>query len=452
MGFFLDAYDLTFVTAMTSTLAAVLLPPTLSKEVVGYFITLLGYAFTMIARPLGSAVFGNLADRWGRRDTLMMTIVGYSTASALTAAIPTYAQVGWAAFWIYSALRFILGVFVGGEYAAGHPFAMEYSAPRWRGLVSGIVQGAFSWGVALGGFVVAAFTAYFGQAAMQAYAWRYVFLTGLIPAVIALYIRFAMPDTPVFSEAKNKGQLEKVPFFSLFRPPALWTFLSVFVFMTGLFFSNYSLFYFATGILEKAGLAQGAASYYYGVSGVIAAIAATLWGFSSDFLGRRKALVIAGVVSAILAIPAFYVWYLGAATNDVALLYLGAALAGWLTQWPWGLVPVYLSERFATQRRASGVGFGYSSGIFISAWMPLYSIPLYDLFKPIEDGNMVRGGFLADIGRRCLRHRGVPRPRDDRGRLADSPREINPSFPPDLLFYMRRHEVGQLSSGRYIEG
>ncbi|AEA11721.1 major facilitator superfamily MFS_1 [Thermoproteus uzoniensis 768-20] len=388
MGFFLDAYDLTFVTAMTSTLAAVLLPPTLSKEVVGYFITLLGYAFTMIARPLGSAIFGNLADRWGRRDTLMITIVGYSTASALTAAIPTYAQAGWAAFWIYSALRFILGIFVGGEYAAGHPFAMEYSAPRWRGLVSGIVQGAFSWGVALGGFVVAAFTAYFGQAAMQAYAWRYVFLTGLIPAVVALYIRFAMPDTPVFSEAKNKGQLEKVPFFSLFRPPALWTFLSVFVFMTGLFFSSYSLFYFATGILEKAGLAQGAASYYYGVSGVIAAIAATLWGFSSDFLGRRKALVIAGVVSAILAIPAFYVWYLGAATNNVALLYLGAALAGWLTQWPWGLVPVYLSERFATQRRASGVGFGYSSGIFISAWMPLYSIPLYNLFKPIEDGNI----------------------------------------------------------------
>jgi hypothetical protein len=51
-------------------------------------------------------------------------------------------------------------------------------------------------------------------------------------------------------------------------------------------------------------------------------------------------------------------------------------------------VPVYLSERFATQRRGSGVGFGYSSGIFISAWMPLYSIPLYKVFYPIEDGNI----------------------------------------------------------------
>ncbi len=388
LGFFLDAYDLTFVTAMTSTLAAVLLPPTLSKETVGYFVALLGYAFTMIARPVGSAIFGNLADKWGRRDTLMLTIVGYSTASALTAAIPTYAQVGWAAFWIYSALRFILGVFVGGEYAAGHPFAMEYSAPRWRGLASGIVQGAFSWGVALGGFVVAAFTAYFGPTAMQEYAWRYVFLTGLVPAVLALYIRFAMPDTPVFSEAKNKGEIEKVPFFSLFKPPALWTFLSVFVFMTGLFFSSYSLFDFATGILEKAGLPQGLASYYYGVSGVFAAIAATLWGLASDFMGRRKALVIAAVVSAVLAVPTFYIWYLGAAVNSVPLLYLGALLAGWMTQWPWGLVPVYLSERFATQRRASGVGFGYSSGVFISAWMPLYSIPLIDLFKPIEGNNI----------------------------------------------------------------
>ena len=53
-----------------------------------------------------------------------------------------------------------------------------------------------------------------------------------------------------------------------------------------------------------------------------------------------------------------------------------------------GMVPAYLSERFATQRRASGVGFGYSSGLFIGAWIPLYAIPLYTLFYPIEDGNI----------------------------------------------------------------
>ncbi|MGC8607213.1 MAG: MFS transporter, partial [Vulcanisaeta sp.] len=143
VGFFLDAYDLTFVTAMTTILAAVLMPPTLSKSVVGYFLTLLGYAFTMIARPVGSAIFGNFADKIGRRDTLMITILGYGIMSAVTAAIPTYAQIGWVAFWIYAAIRFILGIFVGGEYAAGHPFAMEYSAPRWRAVFFFVLTSVF---------------------------------------------------------------------------------------------------------------------------------------------------------------------------------------------------------------------------------------------------------------------------------------------------------------------
>ena len=388
IGFMLDAYDLTFVTAMTTILAAVLMPPTLSKSVVGYYLTLLGYAFTMIARPVGSALFGNFADRIGRRDTLMITILGYGVMSALTAAIPTYAQVGWAAFWIYALIRFILGIFVGGEYAAGHPFAMEYSAPRWRGLVSGIIQGGFSWGVALGGLVVAAFTAVFGLHAMKAYAWRYVFLTGLIPAVVAFIIRYTMPDTPIFTEAKEKGQLERIPFFSIFKPPALWTFLQVLVFMTGLFFSSYSMFDFAVGIYARAGLPEGLASFYYGIMGIFAAIAATLWGLASDFLGRRRALIISAIVSAALAVPAYYLVYYSAVVRSVPLLVLGAFLMGWLSQWPWGLVPVYLSERFATQRRGSGVGFGYSSGIFISAWMPLYSIPLYGVFYFIEGTNI----------------------------------------------------------------
>lgn len=388
IGFMMDAYDLILVTALTPILATVLLPPSLSKTTVGLLLTLVGYAFALIGRPLGSAIFGNYADKIGRRDTLMITILGYGIMSALTAAIPTYAQVGWWAFWIYATLRFIFGIFMGGEYAAGHPFAIEYSAPRWRGFVSGLVQSGFTWGTALSGFLVSSFYAIFGQSAMQAYAWRYVFLTGLVPVVIAFIIRVIMPDTPVFTEAKEKGQLEKIPFFSLFRPPILWTFLQVFLLMTGLFFSSYSLFNFATLIYTKAGLTGGEAAFYYGLAGLFAAISALTWGLASDFIGRRTAFLIGAVATAVMAVPSFYLAYYSAAVRDVVLLVLGAVLTGWFTQWVWGLVPVYLSERFATQRRGSGVGFGYSSGIFISAWMGLYSIPLYSLFKPIEGDNV----------------------------------------------------------------
>ncbi|AAY81568.1 MFS transporter [Sulfolobus acidocaldarius] len=387
LGFMLDAYDLLFVSALTPYIEKNLVPPGLTG-LVGYFVTLaLGLGLTLIGRPLGSAIFGNFGDVWGRRRTLMITIIGFSVFSALIGLLPTYAAIGIAASILYAVLRFIEGIFVGGEYAVGHPFAIEYAPSKWRGLVSGIAQGAFSWGTAIGAGIVYLFISVLGDKAMSDYGWRLVFFTGLIPAAVAFIIRYLVPETPVFRKALSERKLERIPFFSLFRPPTLYTFLNVFVLMTGLFFSSYSLFDFATGILTKAGLSTQEASLYYSLAGVFAAIAATLWGLSSDFIGRKKAFLIAAIVTIILATPSFYLWYNAAKANDVGLLFLGSFLIGWLTQWPWGLVPVYLSERFITKRRASGVGFGYSSGVFISAWMPIYSIPLSAYFAGIEGGD-----------------------------------------------------------------
>jgi MFS family permease len=197
-----------------------------------------------------------------------------------------------------------------------------------------------------------------------------------------------MPDTPIFTEAKEKGQLERIPFFSIFKPPALWTFLQVLVLMTGLFFAVYSMYDFAVGIYTRAGLPEGLAAFYYGIAGIIEFVANIVWGLASDFLGRKPVFIISAIVSAVLAVPAYYLVYYSAVVRSVPLLVLGAFLMGFLSAATWGLVPVYLSERFATQRRGSGVGFGYSSGIFLSAWMPLYSIPLYGVFYFIEGTNI----------------------------------------------------------------
>ena len=205
---------------------------------------------------------------------------------------------------------------------------------------------------------------------------------------MAFALRYLLPDTPVFREVKEKGQLERVPFFSLFKPPVLWVFLQVMLLMTGLFFSSWSLFDFAVGVLTRAGLPLGQAAFYYGIAGYMAIVADTTWGRVSDIIGRRRAFIIGALTSAIVAIPAWYSWYLGATFRNYLLLIIGTVVVGWITQWVWGMVPAYLSERFATQRRASGVGFGYSSGLFIGAWIPLYAIPLYALFYPIEDGNI----------------------------------------------------------------
>jgi len=188
LGFFMDAYDLMLVTAMLPILEKVFAPPTMSS-LTAYLTVLSAYAVTLLMRPLGSAIFGNYADKIGRRNTLMITITGFSVMSALNGAIPTYQAIGIWALITFVIFRIIQGIFIGGEYAAGHPFAMEFAKKSRRGLVSGIVQSGFTWGVALSGFIVTGFYNFFGPTGMYEVGWRWAFVSGLIPLAVALIIR-----------------------------------------------------------------------------------------------------------------------------------------------------------------------------------------------------------------------------------------------------------------------
>ena len=145
---------------------------------------------------------------------------------------------------------------------------------------------------------------------------------------------------------KKRGQLERVPFFSLFKPPVLWVFLQVMLLMTGLFFSSWSLFDFAVGVLTRAGLPLGQAAFYYGIAGYMAIVADTAWGRVSDIIGRRRAFIIGALTSAIVAIPAWYSWYLGATFRNYLLLIIGTVVVGWITQWVWA-VSVFMIIRNA---------------------------------------------------------------------------------------------------------
>jgi len=395
LGFFMDAYDLMLVTAMLPILAKVFASPA-ESALSAYLTVLAGYAVSLLMRPVGSAIFGNYADKIGRRKTLMITITGFSVMSALTGLIPTYAAIGIWAFVIFTVFRLIQGIFIGGEYAAGHPFAMEFAKKDRRGLVSGIVQSGFTWGVALSGFIVVGFYHLFGSAGMYSVGWRWAFISGLLPFVIVIFIRYFMPDSPLFTEIKEENKIEKVPFFTLFKKPVVYTFVQVFVLMVGLFFSSWSMFNATTGILTNAGLNAGDAALWYAIGGVFAAISAILWGFASDFIGRRRAFIIGAIATLIAAFPTYYFLYISALDKNYIWLIFAVLFEGLFTQWVWGLVPVYLSERFATQRRASGVGFGYSSGLFVGGWMPIFMILLAGPFHPIEGDNLwfMAGFFL----------------------------------------------------------
>ncbi len=384
-GFMLDAYDLTIVLAQAALLATVFFPP--SSKLLASFGIIFSYSLTIIARPLGSAIFGNIGDRIGRRNTLLITIVGFSLVGALTAALPTYASIGVASFIMFSIIRFVVGIFAGGEYAAGHPFVMEWTPGRFRGVISGFVQGGFSIGAAIAAAVVGLLLALYGKTGFVQFAWRYMFLTALIPMAIAIMIRLVMPETPVFRRELERGRIEHLPIVSLFRKPVIYDFLQVMVIMTGLFFYAYVLFAYVPAIMEakNSTLPGGLATTILTYATISAFFGALSFGALSQKVGRRRLGIIWAIMTLFVAIPLYYALFSGSVSDNRTLAIISAVIIGYITQGPWGVVPVYLSERFRTSHRASGVGFGYSSGIFIGGWFSVY-IPLMHnyLFKSID--------------------------------------------------------------------
>ncbi|MEM3351036.1 MAG: MFS transporter [Saccharolobus sp.] len=385
VGFLLDSYDLTMILSIAPILAKVLLPPTTS--LIATFNIILSYSLTIIFRPLGSAIFGNLGDKIGRRADLIITVIGLGLTSALTSALPTYAQVGILSFILFVLIRIAVGIFAGGEYSAGHPFAMEWTPYKWRGLISGIIQGGFAFGAALAATVESIFIGIYGVQGVEAFAWRYVFLTTLAPAIIALAVRLAMKETPVFEDVKKRNLIRRTPFIDLFKKPYRRDFFQVMLYMTGMFFFAYSLFAFVPTILQSkpSVFSVGTAEqiYYYGTYAAFAAD--VLFGALSQYVGRRRLTIIWAIMTFIVSIPVYYLLFSSASAGNYLLASIASILVGLIAQGPWGIIPIYLSERFKASMRASGVGFGYSSGIFIGGWFSIY-VPLMHnyLFKSID--------------------------------------------------------------------
>jgi len=374
LGFGLDAYDMAMVIVMAPILGKIFISPQ-GSALWQYIAIVLGYSITMAARPIGSAFFGAYADKIGRRFLLIFTIGGVGVMSLLSGFLPTYAQAGAAAYVLYCVLRFFMGCFFGGEYAVGHTFAIEYAPQNKRGKISGFIQSGFPLGYVLAALVFAAISATLTKVALSVYGWRIAFVTGVVPVFLALYIRGNLHESPEFEKTKAAGKIEKAPFLTLFLPPQLWDFLQVFVFMTGLFLTDYSVYGFLPKILTLGGRGFDTTTYslIYGFALFLSFLGYNFYGWLSDYTGRKRLTQWYCVFLIVMGVPVYYVLYHAALARNIGMAILGCCMAGML-KLAWGIVPAYLCERFPTKRRAAGVGFGYSAGAILGAWFPIYTL------------------------------------------------------------------------------
>src|SRR5947207_469072 len=149
---------------------------------------------TLMMRPLGAFIFGWLGDRFGRRIPLMIDIVFYSIIELLTAFAPNFAT--------FLLLRALFGIGMGGEWGLGASLAMESLPTQTRGLFSGILQQGYAFGYLLAALVYWIVFPIFG--------WRGLFIVGALPALLVIYIRAHVPESPVWERDRASGRIRRV--------------------------------------------------------------------------------------------------------------------------------------------------------------------------------------------------------------------------------------------------
>jgi len=358
---------------------------------------------TLVGRPLGAMVFGQISDRIGRTRSTKVAIAGTAACTFGIALVPDYRVLGAATIAIVIALRFIGGAFLAGEYTSAIPLAMEWSTPRRRGLVSGRIMSMAPWAQGTIAFVTLALLAALGPHAYGAWGWRCSFAAGGVASLVMLvYYARRVADAPVFTrrppEAAPSAGLADVLVGR--HAAAFW---QVFGLMSGLWFATNMVVIVVTSRLPGLGLSALQVALVMGVASVAQALVMARTGEVSTRTGRRRFFVVSGLVAAVGGPAVWCALFLrpattvGAGIGVVVLALAGVALLQILSVTQYGPVGAYLTERFPTHVRATAYGTAYSLSIVVPALYPFYLPALVDRWGPVAPvaAILAVGGLLV---------------------------------------------------------
>ncbi|MGQ4510418.1 MFS transporter [Dermabacteraceae bacterium P13147] len=319
-------------------------------------------AATLLGRPVGSLIFGRIADVTSRTATTQIAIAGTALCTLGMALLPP----GPAAAVLLLLLRFLAGVFLAGEYSAAIPLAMEWSRPNRRGLFSGLIMAMAPWAQASIAGATLLGLWWLGPQQYAAWGWRVIFAAGAAGSLAMLfYYRRHVSDQPVAKPAGPRPGIREL-FFGRLRCP----FWLTFALMSGLWLMTQMVAILIVSRLRSDGGWDGeTVSLIMLVASIGQALAMSVTGHLSTLTGRRG-FFLGWAVLALLGGPLMWLLALQASTPlQAALAVLGLQV---LTVPAYGPVGAYLNERFPRAVRATGYGAAYSTSIVLPALYVIY--------------------------------------------------------------------------------
>jgi SHS family lactate transporter-like MFS transporter len=336
LGWTLDAFDYFLL---------VFVIPEIARDFhVGVTEVAFSLTLTLAMRPLGAYLFGRLADRYGRRPVLMADIILFAVFEAASALAPSLL--------VLLIVRALFGVAMGGEWGIGASLAMESIPAKARGAVSGLLQEGYSAGYLLGGLCYLLLFDHIG--------WRGMFALGVLPALLVLYIRRHVPESPVWTAART-ASVPRLGFIETMR--GHWKLFAYLVVLMMAFnmFSHGSQDMYPTFLKNQHHFDTHTVAWLTITLNVGAIVGGVLFGAWSERIGRRRAIIIA----AVLAVPMVPLWAYG---GSIVLLGIGVFLLQMMVQGAWGVVPVHLNELSPDAVRATLPGFAYQTGNLLAAF------------------------------------------------------------------------------------
>lgn len=332
-------------------------------------------AITVFGWGIGGLLGGVLADYLGRKRSMTLTILAYSVLTGLSA-------LSWD--WLsFAALRFLVGLAIGSEWATGASITAELWPDNARGKGGAFLQSGYPIGSILASGVWLAI----GTSGPG--AWRYMYLIGVLPALVVFWIRRNIPESPQWEESNRrrraaydlrrqgaalKGEdaaLVRFTLVDLFAEPAVRSrLLLTFVMSLSVTIGYWGVSTFVPSYVGSVATAAGLpAPRWAALAGLVQNLGALIgfvcFGFLADAFGRKPTTILFYLMCLILT-PIVYLW-----VQDIHVLLFVFAVYGFFIQGVFSWTPIWLPELFPTRMRATAAGFIFNAPRLISAMAPL---------------------------------------------------------------------------------
>ncbi len=346
LGWTLDAFDFFILTFCLTAVAKDFQVGT--KQVAE------GLFWTLAMRPVGALLFGAMAERFGRKPTLMVNVVSFAIFECASAFAPTLG--------VFLVLRALFGIAMGGEWGVGAALTFETLPAEGRGFFSGLLQEGYVCGNLLAALVYWLVFPHLHGTGMLT-NWRVMFLLGTLPALLVFFIRARVEESPAWLASRKADQIQTQS--NSASRNLLWRNVGTFALLV-LLMTAFTSFSHGTQDLYPTFLEKGK-QFEPGTVGKIASIASIgallggiAFGTLSENLGRRRTIILA----ALLAVPMIPLW---SWSHTIGLLALGGFVMQFMVQGAWGIIPAHLNELSPPSVRAIVPGLAYQLGNLLSS-------------------------------------------------------------------------------------